>query len=164
MPSRTLIIIVVAAIASTVVIPIVAIAFAAVIAIGAPKLIGQAHMYTIVSQLYYRPVAQRIIHDDVFARELGSPISIDDQNVSCGAVDNNKYESTADCDIPVSGPRKSGFVHAQIDAKASSIKTDLYLHVGSNRVLEAHEDDYMPRVRLIGDRSRARSFRRRRSA
>jgi hypothetical protein len=141
MPSRKIIIMaVVGVVASSIFLSIVPIVFAAVIAIGAPKLIGQAHMYTIVSQLYYRPVAQRIIHDEVFARELGSPISVDDQNVSCGSVDNSKYESTADCDIPVSGPRQSGFVHAQIDAKASSIKTDLYLHVGS-RVVEAHEDD-----------------------
>jgi hypothetical protein len=61
-------------------------------------------------EAYYPTVVEDIKNDKNFRAALGSPIAIDEDGISCRTIKNGYTSNTANCTLPVRGPRASGDV------------------------------------------------------
>jgi hypothetical protein len=90
-------------------------------------------LITIRGESYYPEVVKRITTDRAFIAALGSPIAVDANGIRCDqkTFDSAGITATADCELPVSGPKGSGKVHAQILKRPDALDADFFLHVGN---------------------------------
>jgi hypothetical protein len=93
-------------------------------------------LFSCVREPYYPALVARITKNEAFARELGAPIRVDDPNVFCNSINDSGDSRKATCDLPVSGPHGTGYVHAVIDDEDGDLTTTLRLHVGE-RIIRA---------------------------
>jgi len=93
-------------------------------------------LFSCVREPYYTALVARISRDAAFVRELGTPIRVSDADVSCTTIDDSGDSRKATCDLPVSGPRGSGYVHAVIDDEDGDLSARLGLHIG-DRIVHA---------------------------
>jgi hypothetical protein len=91
-------------------------------------------MFSIVREPYYHALTQRIISDERFRSELGTPIRVDDGGVWCNYIEDTPTMQQANCDVPVRGPRGAGSVHVQVVNHPGSLDADLWLHVGDRTI------------------------------
>jgi len=88
-------------------------------------------LITIRGESYYPEVVRRITTDRAFIDVLGSPIAVDSSGVRCDqkTSDSANITQTADCELPVSGPKGNGDVHAQILKRPDALDADFFLHI-----------------------------------
>jgi expansin (peptidoglycan-binding protein) len=87
---------------------------------------------SIRGESYYPEVVKRITTDGAFIDALGSPITVDASGVFCDYkdFDTGGITAKANCYLPVSGPKGTGNVHAQILKRPGALDGDFFLHIG----------------------------------